>query len=81
MRCEEEPRGPFLVEFYSITNTDMFHPNPNPNPMSPLSPDATGNIPGFVDPINASRWGWMTFDWSDANAVYGALPSLAANPP
>jgi hypothetical protein len=29
-----------------------------------------GNIPGFVDSKNASRWGWINFDWSDANAVW-----------
>ena len=24
----------------------------------------------FVDPENASRWGWVNFDWSDANAIW-----------
>ena len=44
--------------------------NLSTTPFTPWGPEvAAGNIPGFVDAVNASRFGWMTFDWSDANAV------------
>ena len=45
--------------------------NKSTTPLTPWGPEiAAGNIPSFVDPKNASRWGWMTFDWSDANAIW-----------
>ena len=45
--------------------------NLSTTPWTPWGPESTeGNIPGFVSPLNASRWGWVTFDWSDAFAVW-----------
>lgn len=45
--------------------------NISTTPWTPWGPDiAEGNIPGFIAPENASRWGWVNFDWSDANAIW-----------
>ena len=45
--------------------------NVSTTPWTPWGPEsAVGNIPGFFPAINASRWGWITFDWSDANKVW-----------
>eukprot|EP01079_Euglenida_sp_SAG-EU17-18_P005731 gene5731-5669_t len=45
--------------------------NMSTTPDTPWGPEiAAGNIPGYFDPTAASRWGWITFDWSDANAVW-----------
>ena len=41
--------------------------NKSTTPWTPWGPEiAAGNQPTFVDSKNASRWGWMTFDWSDS---------------
>ena len=38
--------------------------NRSTTPVTPWGPEiAEGNIPGFVDPKVASRWGWVSFDW------------------
>ena len=45
--------------------------NRSTTPWTPWGPEISeGNIPGFVAPKNASRWGWVNFDWSDANAIW-----------
>ena len=45
--------------------------NRSTTPWTPWGPEiAEGNTPGFVSPVNASRWGWVNFDWSDASRVW-----------
>ena len=45
--------------------------NRSTTPFTPWGPEsAEGDTPGFTDPVNASRWGWINFDWSDANGLW-----------
>ena len=45
--------------------------NLSTTPWTPWGPEsAFGNIPGYFPALNASRWGWLNFDWSDANRVW-----------
>lgn len=45
--------------------------NLSTTPTTPWGPEtAEGNIPGYKDPKNASRWGWINYDWSDAYNVW-----------
>jgi len=45
--------------------------NLSTTPWTPWGPEsAFGNIPGFFPARNASRWGWLNFDWSDANRAW-----------
>jgi len=44
--------------------------NMSTTPGTPWGPEiALGNT-GFTNPINASRWGWVNFDWSDASSFW-----------
>ena len=45
--------------------------NLSTTPWTPWGPEsAFGNIPGYFPATNASRWGWLNFDWSDANKIW-----------
>jgi hypothetical protein len=45
--------------------------NLSTTPNTPWGPEiAIGQKQGFADPVNASQWGWINFDWSDGGDLW-----------